>query len=225
MQKFVATAVLLFGGAVLSQASLISLPSLAPGSSVANVDDTVDHSGINPIGSLFSDSGIQSYSFVGSGITTSGTLREVVYQEASGTLDFFIHVSVTGGSLSQVSLVNTGDFSGFDTRVGTISPIALLGLGAGTKLPITAFRTAGGDTVTWLFASPITAGQQAATLVISSNATLDKPSNIGLIGAGGGTVTLNGFQPVAGVPEPSTLLLMGAGLLGAAIAAKKRALK
>ena len=47
--------------------------------------------------------------------------------------------------------------------------------------------------------------------------TLDNASNIGLIGAGGGTETVAGFEPIPAVPEPVSIILLGTTLALAAI--------
>jgi hypothetical protein len=224
MRRFSLLFIFLFAVAA-AHASLVGLPVVAPGSTVSNTDDVlgVDHNGINPVGSLFLDTGVQNFNFTGSGITTAGTVREVVYKEGGGTLDFLMEVNVSSGSLSEVSQVNTGNFMQFTTEIGTISPVALLGLGTGTFFPTSVSRTGGGDTIIFNFNNPITKGE-SATMVISTNATNAIGSNIGLIGAGGGTQTVDGFQPT-NVPEPATLSILGVGLIAMSFIRRRRAEK
>jgi hypothetical protein len=208
----------------IASAGLIGLPTLSPGTTLANVDDlsVADRNGTSPLGSIFLDTGVQNFSFTGSGITTSGQVREVVFRETTGTLDFLIGVNVTAGALSEVSQVNTGNFVGFTTRVGTISLIQLLGA-AGSFQPTTVSRTSGGDTIDWNYNTNLTGGQ-AAVAVISTDAFNAIPSNVGLIGAGGGTQTVAGFEPT-NVPEPTSFVLMGGGLVVAGLLRRRRSKK
>jgi hypothetical protein len=188
-----------------------NLVALAQGSTIPNDDDPTAHAGMNPLGSPVSDTGVQSFSMTGSGITTTGNLREVVWRNPSGTLDFYMQFDVLSGALSSVFAADTGNFGGFLTSAGTVSTIALLGA-PGSQFPTSISRSPGdGDTLTFIFTKPITSGL-SATMVVSTNALLDHASNIGLIGGGGGTQTLGGFQPMQAIPEPRTVGLFAAGV-------------
>lgn len=224
-------AVSLFGAVLLvlspaARATLLCLPNLPPGGvEFPNVDDSCasDRSGSSPKGSVAADTGIQTFSFTGSGITTSGNLREVVFRESSGTLDFFIQLDVISGMvLSAVNDVNTGNFSTFLTAVGTVSPIQLLPGPAGTASPSFDTRSSTGDTIEWRYLSGIPVGTASYTMAISTDGTIFGPSNIGLLGAGGGTATLDGFQPLATTPEPLSIILLGTVLASFAIVARRR---
>jgi hypothetical protein len=194
----------------IARADLVGLPTINPGTLTANTDSTTDSNQANPIGTLFSDTGVQTFDFTGSGVETTGSLREAVYQEASGTLDFLIQLNVSAGS---VIAVDTGNFAGFNTRVGTLSPVSLLGFGPGSLAPLLDFRSFGGDTVGWIFGNPLTPGVESFTLAISTNATADAMSNVGLIGSDGGTQTLLAFQPTV-VAEPSFYVLLFGAVAG-----------
>ena len=227
----VSTAAILFS--LSAHATLLCLPPLAPSGVILNVDDTcaADHASASPIGALVSDTGVQPFSLTGSGITTGGNLREVVYREMAGTLDFYFQFEITSGTaLSSVSNANTGNFAGFNTEVGTVSPIQLLSGQPGSAAPVFDTRSANGDTIEWSYLNGVGVGSTSLTMAISTNATLDQASNIGLLGAGGGTETLNGFEPGgtgrAPIPEPTSILLLGTGLgLVAASTRLRRRLK
>jgi len=183
--------------------------ALAPGSTVNNAN-TLTSNGLNPIGTLVADTGLQAFSFTGSGLTTTGELREVVYRQPAPdvTLDFYFQIEVTSG---EVFAVTAGNFSSFLTSVGTDSPVSLLGLGPGLGMPSYETRSASGGTVSFIFTNPISAGE-GATSVISTNGTDFTDSNIGIIGSGGGTKTLDGFQTAPPVAEVGTFWLIGSGL-------------
>jgi hypothetical protein len=210
-----------------AKAALLCLPVLPPGGVLLpNTDDTcpADYSGTSPIGTLVSDTGVQAFSFTGSGVTTAGNLQEVVYRELGGTLDFYLQVQVTSGVLdSAISGLNTGNFGGpppFVTQVGTTSLIQLLG--AGTVAPYYDTRSAQGSTIQWNYLNGVTAGSTSFTMAISTDALFDAPGNIALIGSGG-TATLAGFQPVR-TPEPKleVYIVLGATLGLAALFIRRR---
>ena len=209
-----------------AHATLLCLPAIAPGGlEFPNVDDSCpsDSKAPDPLGSIVSDTGMESFSLFGSGITTAGSLREIVYRELTGTLDFYIQLEVTSGSsLAAIDNVNTADFSSFLTRIGTLSSVQLLPGPPGTAGPALDTRSALGDTIEWSFLSPVTLNETSFAMAISTNATADAPSNIGLLGAGGGTETLDGLQPVAAVPEPVAIVLLGTALALFAVLVRRR---
>jgi hypothetical protein len=199
----------------LAHADLVCLPTVAPGSLVVNTNDTcsTDSNGSSPIGTLVADTGTQSFNFVGSGEDTTGNLREAVYQQSSGNLDFLIQLNVAASSAGSVLGLSTGDFAGFATQIGTLGAVDLLGFGPGNVEPTLDFRSLGGDTVAWSFGNPLTPGTVSFTLAIATDATLFTDSNIGVIGSGGGTETLLGFQPSV-VPEPTFYAALLLGVVG-----------
>jgi hypothetical protein len=188
-----------------AHAELVCLPSVAPGGVVPNTNDNCpgDRNGSAPLGTIVADTGVELFNFNGSGQNTSGQFEEVVFRETSGTLDFLMQLNVTNGN---IFTVDTGNFHGFDTELGSLSEVSILGFGS--TAPTFDFRSSDGATVGFGFAGNPLAGL-SFTLGISTDAINFAGSNVGLIGSSGGTQTLFAFEPV---PEPPFYGLLAFGV-------------
>ncbi|MDQ6663353.1 MAG: hypothetical protein M3Z23_03060 [Acidobacteriota bacterium] len=182
-------------------------PSVLPGNASGSAAGTLLASNAAP------------YSFATTGGTTSGTLTSAVFQNPSGTLDFYYQVANSGSSASAIARESNTSFTGFATQTGFRTDGGGLA-GAlfqnGSVPPVTADST--GNVVGFSFTPPstakITPGSVSSVLVVSTLATSFTLGNAAVID--GGTQTVSAFQPTSGVPEPVSMMLMGTGLLALA---------
>jgi hypothetical protein len=154
--------------------------------------------------------------------TYTGTFLEYVVQDATnpygaGDLTFVISVSNNTGSPNGIEHVSIGD----DGTAGfLLFPSVNVGYGndgtaKGNDAPLTIDETIYG-TVEFNFTGTdaIAAGTGTQYLIIQTAATNYTTGNLGVIDSSTDTVT--GYIPAAATPEPSSLALLGTGLMGSA---------
>jgi len=183
---------------------------------------TVDADVINinfGAGTLQADTGIINYGFGGN----TGTVREWVVLNTNRSLcptclAFIYQFHVTTGNITRIAGASYGSGAVDVSQTDNSSPAAVLpgslpgGFGANNADRDT------GPTIDFDFTSPVTPAGTSFVLIANTDATTFSRSGIiNLLNGTSSSGNLTGFAPLPGqasVPEPATLLLIGAGLVG-----------
>lgn len=150
-------------------------------------------------------------------LTSSVILGDASNPFGAGALTFTYLITNDVGSPHAIGRLTVDDFSGFLTDVNYQVP-------AVGVAPAFFDRSAGvGDVMGFtFFGAPVGGGQipagfSSALLVVQTNSTIYSPTVASVID--GSVATVASFAPI---PEPSTLVLGGLGLIGLAVFALRR---
>jgi hypothetical protein len=209
--KLTTCAVVLLG--LLGAASAVHATNLPPGSVDVFVVPTAFSAG-----TVVADTGTRNYSFGFLEDNNTGTVREWVVSDGNrklcnGCLAFVYQFHVTTGSITGLSGALYDNVTVDVAHSENNPPVSLLpGSLAGQFGANNADRDSTGNTIDFDFTSPVTATFNSWVLIANTDRTSFFPGVITLH-SGLALGVLPGFAPApAAVPEPTTILLIGASL-------------
>lgn len=164
---------------------------------------------------------------------TTGTFRQAAYMTATG-IDFYYQFTLATASAPAQTSSNFSFRSAlgtvFTTDVGflTTAPSANFITPDAGAVPNAATRTSNGSVISWDYTAAnggqgILIGTTTSVLVIRTNAMNFDTNGLASILAGASANIMQVLEPNDGfIPEPSTYLLMGTGLVIAGLRLRRR---